>query len=206
MDGTLINRPLWRSDNCSRPKDGRQPPISTHILPPIRLYSGMVVFPISRSLQVLASLALVLLVSCRSPDRFGAGANGSQYDYLGYDQSTLLTNSDGMGYGVGVWVEWDLGNQSQVIEFEWPKSPPWYMREGEAAPAQPTVVVNQSDDRSMDQSVKVDRVDQGVEAAKALNSMGASTQFIILILGLSVVGGIIYLRTRKPHAKADKKG
>tara|TARA_R110002126_G_scaffold14054_15_gene59827 strand:+ start:1650 stop:1973 length:324 start_codon:yes stop_codon:yes gene_type:complete len=105
-----------------------------------------------------------------------------------------------MGFGVGLWVEWDLGSQKQEIQFEWPASPPWYLREGGTPP--PTVVVNHTAD--VDQTVNDNRVDQGIDAAKALDSMNASTQFIILILGLSVVGGIIYLRTRKPHPKPEK--
>lgn len=136
-------------------------------------------------------LALALLLaSCRMPDSVGVGANASQFDYLGFNQNTLLTNDTGMGYGVGVWAEWVLNRPVQPITWEWPDRPPYYLTGDK-----PPVIVTPGSTEPRDAP---DRVDQGITAVKALDDTGASTQIIVLVLGLAVVGAIIILRSRKP--------
>ena len=67
----------------------------------------------------LASLFFVLfLVSCRTPDSVGIGANASQFDMLGYNSDTFLDNQMGNGFGMSVWAEWQIGKKK--IDFEWP--------------------------------------------------------------------------------------
>jgi hypothetical protein len=139
-------------------------------------------------------LALLLLLSCRMPDSVGVGANASQYDYLGFNQNTLLTNDVGMGYGVGVWAEWQLSNQPQPITWEWPQSPPYYL----ASKDSPVIVNSPAVSTSTASSASDDHVERGVSAVKALDSTQASTQIIVLILGLAAVGAIIFLKSRKP--------
>ncbi len=141
-----------------------------------------------------APLAFCLLLSCRLPDSVGVGANASQFDYLGFDQQTFLANQVGNGYGVGVWAEWQLSNQPQPITWEWPQSPPYYL----ASKDSPVIVNSPAVSTSTASSASPDNVEKGVSAVKALDSTQASTQIIVLILGLAAVGAIIFLKSRKP--------
>lgn len=141
-------------------------------------------------------LVVLLVVSCAGPDRFGVGANATQSDWMRADSSTFLANDTGMGYGVGVWAEWDLRKQSQPITFDWPDRPPFYLANRPANNSQPVLQPETED--------KPDRIDQGINAAQALDGMQPATQIILLVLGLAAVVGIIivaHLRTKQRSPK-----
>lgn len=142
------------------------------------------------------AIALAIALSCAGPDRFGVGANATQRDWMRADPNTLLANDTGFGYGVGVWLEWDLRKQQLPVAFDWPDRPPFYLAAKDQAPTIVTTPPAKEPD-------KPDRVDQAIGAARELDGMSASTQIIILVLGLAAVFGIItvaYLRQsrRKP--------
>lgn len=142
-----------------------------------------------RTLFVVVAIA----ASCAGPDRFGVGANATQSDWMRADSSTLLANDTGIGYGVGVWAEWDLRKQTQPIAFDWPDRPPFYLANGLANKTQPVLQPPADDD-------KPDRIGQSITAAKALDGMQPATQIILLVLGLAAVLGIIivaHLRTKR---------
>lgn len=131
-----------------------------------------------------AALAAVSLAACRAPDSVGIGGNASQFDYLGFDQQTFLANQTGMGYGIGVWAEWQLSNQPQPITWEWPQTPPYYLT-GDKSPT--TVIVPDAQGDS-----GPTKVQEGVTALRAVDQSSEATRLILLVLGLAVVGGIIF--------------
>jgi hypothetical protein len=122
---------------------------------------------------------LLLLLSCTAPDRFGAGANASQYDYLGYND-TWFDSQRGAGFGVSLWVEWDLTKQPLPITF--PSEPPWYLRKDGEAPT-PIVI-----DNSSDRPEETGGIEKALDAGEQINSWSPTMQFGFWLFAIVVVG------------------
>lgn len=110
---------------------------------------------------------LLLLTACTLPDEVGVGANTSQYDFLGGDGTApYFETTKGEGFGLSAWGVWKLRPQKiELVQGEQPWHPPHDV---------PSTVVN----IPMAGEAK-DMLDRGVDAAKAVDEMGAGTKWLI---------------------------
>jgi hypothetical protein len=146
----------------------------------------------------LASLFFVLfLVSCRTPDSVGIGANASQFDMLGYNSDTFLDNQMGNGFGMSVWAEWQIGKKK--IDFEWPDKPAWYIT-GDKPPATTTVILP---DKKEDKETSIGEDLHGI--TKMTKTM-RSEELVFWLFALIVLAGLIVgVGPKLLHLWKDKK-
>ena len=99
---------------------------------------------------------------------------------LGYSDSTFLEDQTGMGYGLGVWAEWDLRIQPQPITF--PTEPPWYLRKDGTAP--PTsITIGKTED-----APEANGIETALDAGETINAWSPTMQFGFWLFAIVVVG------------------